>query len=43
MQYLDESAYRVINGAVAEVTALLKLRWDLIFYTVRCPLLLGWC
>ncbi|KAI0262597.1 aldehyde dehydrogenase [Gloeopeniophorella convolvens] len=32
-KYLDPSAYRVINGAVPEVTHLLKLKWDHITYT----------
>ncbi|KAF8496458.1 aldehyde dehydrogenase [Russula emetica] len=32
-KYLDHSAYRVINGAVPEVTYLLKLKWDHITYT----------
>ena len=27
-KYLDQSAYRVINGGVPEVTYLLKLKWD---------------
>ncbi len=27
-KYLDPSAYRVINGGVAETTHLLKLKWD---------------
>jgi aldehyde dehydrogenase (NAD+) len=32
-KYLDQSAYRVINGGVPEVTYLLKLKWDHIMYT----------
>ncbi|KAL8277569.1 hypothetical protein RQP46_010001 [Phenoliferia psychrophenolica] len=32
-KYLDQSAYILINGAVEETTALLKLRFDHIFYT----------
>ena len=28
-----QQAYAVVNGAVPETTALLKERWDLIFYT----------
>ncbi|KAK4700715.1 hypothetical protein P7C70_g5528, partial [Phenoliferia sp. Uapishka_3] len=32
-KYLDTSAYKVVNGAIDETTALLKLRWDHIFYT----------
>jgi beta-apo-4'-carotenal oxygenase len=31
--YLDPSAYKVVNGAVPETTALLDQRWDKIFYT----------
>lgn len=31
--YLDTRAYRVVEGAVDETTALLAERWDLIFYT----------
>lgn len=30
---LDPSAYRVVNGAVAETTSLLDQKWDKIFYT----------
>ncbi|XP_010530214.1 PREDICTED: aldehyde dehydrogenase family 3 member H1 [Tarenaya hassleriana] len=32
-QYLDCSAIRVVEGAVAETTALLEQKWDKIFYT----------
>jgi len=32
-KYLDERAVRVVEGAVEETTALLKLRFDHIFYT----------
>jgi len=32
-KYLDPECFRVINGAVAETTALLKEPWDHIFYT----------
>ncbi|KAG6852860.1 hypothetical protein C0991_008495 [Blastosporella zonata] len=32
-RYLDGSAYRVVLGAVPEVTKLLELQWDHIFYT----------
>jgi len=32
-KYLDQSAYRVVLGAVPEVTKLLELQWDHIFYT----------
>eukprot|EP01087_Luapelamoeba_hula_P000937 TRINITY_DN1069_c0_g1_i1.p1 TRINITY_DN1069_c0_g1~~TRINITY_DN1069_c0_g1_i1.p1 ORF type:complete len:469 (-),score=78.96 TRINITY_DN1069_c0_g1_i1:152-1558(-) len=32
-KYLDTSAVKVIEGAVPETTALLKLKWDHIFYT----------
>ncbi|KAF9459502.1 aldehyde dehydrogenase [Collybia nuda] len=32
-QYLDPSAYHVVKGEVAEVTRLLELQWDHIFYT----------
>ncbi|KAG8924755.1 hypothetical protein FRC02_010209 [Tulasnella sp. 418] len=31
--YMDQSAFRIINGAVPEVTEVLKLQWDFIFYT----------
>lgn len=27
-KYLDHSAYRVIPGAIPEITALLELQWD---------------
>jgi len=32
-QYLDRDAFAVVEGAVAETTALLEQRWDHIFYT----------
>ncbi|KAI0060490.1 aldehyde dehydrogenase [Artomyces pyxidatus] len=32
-KYLDNSTYRVVNGAVKETTYLLELKWDHIFYT----------
>ncbi|KAJ7761766.1 Aldehyde/histidinol dehydrogenase [Mycena metata] len=32
-KYLDRTAYRIVNGAAAEATALLDLKWDHIFYT----------
>lgn len=32
-KYLDQSAYRVILGGVPEVTKILELKWDHIFYT----------
>jgi len=32
-RYLDREAVQVITGGVAETTALLRLRWDHIFYT----------
>jgi acyl-CoA reductase-like NAD-dependent aldehyde dehydrogenase len=32
-QYLDTDLFRVVQGAVAETTALLKERWNHIFYT----------
>ncbi|KAK7055353.1 aldehyde dehydrogenase [Favolaschia claudopus] len=32
-KYLDQSAYRIVNGAAAETTALLDLKWDHIFFT----------
>ncbi|MGB0515275.1 MAG: aldehyde dehydrogenase family protein, partial [Wenzhouxiangellaceae bacterium] len=32
-KYLDNDAFAVVQGAVPETTALLKLRWDHIFYT----------
>lgn len=31
--YLDQSCYRVIQGAIPESTALLEQKWDKIFYT----------
>lgn len=32
-KYLDSNAYAIINGAVAETTQLLELKWDYLFYT----------
>ncbi|TRM57648.1 aldehyde dehydrogenase [Schizophyllum amplum] len=32
-QYLDSRAYRIVNGGVPEVTKVLELQWDHIFYT----------
>ncbi|KLO15667.1 aldehyde dehydrogenase, partial [Schizopora paradoxa] len=32
-QYLDNTVYAVINGAIPETTKLLELRWDHILYT----------
>ena len=32
-KYLDPSAYAVVNGGVAETTALLNEKWEKIFYT----------
>lgn len=32
-KYLDKTAYRAVLGAVEETTALLKLKFDMIFYT----------
>merc|ERR1719352_1832900 len=32
-KYMDPECFRVVNGAVAETTALLKEHWDHIFYT----------
>ncbi|TFK21242.1 aldehyde dehydrogenase [Coprinopsis marcescibilis] len=32
-KYLDPAAYRVVLGAVPEITRLLELKWDHIFYT----------
>lgn len=32
-KYLDPAAYAVVNGSVAESSALLELRWDHIFFT----------
>ena len=32
-QYLDSDAIRVVEGAVAETSALLEQRWDHVFYT----------
>lgn len=31
--YLDQSCYRVVQGAIPESTALLEQKWDKIFYT----------
>ncbi|KAG2017283.1 aldehyde dehydrogenase, variant 2 [Coprinopsis cinerea AmutBmut pab1-1] len=32
-KYLDSAAYRVVQGAVPEITRLIELKWDHIFYT----------
>ena len=32
-EYVDNSAFKVIEGAVAETSALLEQKWDKIFYT----------
>ncbi|KAF8172803.1 Aldehyde/histidinol dehydrogenase [Mycena galopus ATCC 62051] len=32
-KYLDSSVYRIVNGAAAETTSLLELKWDHIFFT----------
>ena len=32
-QYLDQSAFKVVNGAVEETTAVLAEKWDKILYT----------
>ncbi|KAF9051228.1 aldehyde dehydrogenase [Hymenopellis radicata] len=32
-KYMDQSAYQVVFGAVPEVTSLLEMKWDHIFYT----------
>ena len=32
-EYLDNSLIRVVEGAVAETSALLEQKWDKIFYT----------
>ncbi|KAJ7113375.1 aldehyde dehydrogenase [Mycena epipterygia] len=32
-KYLDSNAYRIVLGAVPEITKLLELKWDHIFYT----------
>ena len=32
-EYLDPSAYSVVNGGITETTALLNEKWDKIFYT----------
>lgn len=32
-EYLDNSAVKVVEGAVAETSALLEQKWDKIFYT----------
>lgn len=36
-EYLDNSSIRVVEGAVAETTALLEQKWDKIFYTGLYP------
>jgi acyl-CoA reductase-like NAD-dependent aldehyde dehydrogenase len=35
-EYMDNSAIRVVEGAVDETTALLQQKWDKIFYTGSC-------
>lgn len=32
-EYVDNSAIKVVEGAVAETSALLEQKWDKIFYT----------
>ena len=32
-EYLDNSAIKVVEGAVTETSALLEQKWDKIFYT----------
>ena len=32
-KYMDNRAFRVVEGAIPETTALLKQKWDLIFFT----------
>lgn len=32
-KYMDNSAFQVVTGSIAETTALLKERWDYIFFT----------
>jgi acyl-CoA reductase-like NAD-dependent aldehyde dehydrogenase len=32
-KYMDTSCYRIVNGAIDETTALLRERFDHIFYT----------
>jgi aldehyde dehydrogenase (NAD+) len=32
-KYLDSSAFKIVNGAIPQTTALLALRFDHIFYT----------
>lgn len=34
-RYVDPSCVRVVQGGIAETTALLELQWDKIFYTGR--------
>lgn len=34
-KYMDASAVKVVEGAVAETTALLEQKWDKILYTGR--------
>ncbi|KAK6923476.1 Aldehyde dehydrogenase domain [Dillenia turbinata] len=40
-QYVDESAIKVVEGAVPETTALLDQKWDKIFYTGFCQLIVN--
>lgn len=35
-QYMDVSAVKVVEGGVAETSALLEQKWDKIFYTGTC-------
>lgn len=39
-EYLDSSSIRVVEGAVAETSALLEQKWDKIFYTGSCSFLI---
>ncbi|KAJ7141582.1 Aldehyde/histidinol dehydrogenase [Mycena filopes] len=32
-KYLDQTAYRIVNGAAGETAALLELKWDHLFFT----------
>ena len=38
-EYADKSAIRVVEGAVAETSALLEQKWDKIFFTGLTPIL----
>lgn len=37
-EYMDNSAVKVVEGAVSETSALLEQKWDKILYTGKYPL-----